>query len=730
MDYSNKENRLYCGEYELVFSDGAVRVFKNSECLYFNRRPCYVAVKDIGALSIFGEAPYETVTEENQIVTATGHYTGSNGSVFLICDRYCVIGDEIKIERDVKIEKKAERDLGFYTKIGFYMGASEQIEDYDYFSPGEWYRHNEYASDRSIGKNMSADYFWRKETYCGLPMFAMQNISSGETICFSRYASDVKLRTVDRGTDSENYIDPLANIGSLGISRPKPETFLYTYYGAALRKPIDVQVDGLSIDYVYPGGNGETPNADTFSFMRVNHPIEEGFVHRYSIMVSLGRYDSFQEMMKKTWRKVYERLKDEEADIDNRLLFENNMKLLKKVTNEYAEGVWGTPFAAQLPQFDPNSTSAEMGFVGQQTGIGYQLIRWGTLNNDSEAIMKGKGIIDFWVNKTMTDTGCPKVWYQLALEQFEPQPQFIRELGDGLEGILDAYVFMRKNGQKHQKWLDYCIKTADWLTKNQNADGSFYRSYNYDGSMCMDSKANTPCVVRFLSWLYFVTGNDSYKLAAQKAGEWAYENMYIKMEYRGGTCDNSDIMDKEAGLYAMFAFIALYDLTGENKWIEAAKGAADYVETFTYIWNYPIITYYPTMPFNTRHISGQSHIVVGIGAADMYMACGGYEFFRLYILTGDEHYLDYAQFIYMNSKQANDIDGSLGAAIPGLVHESGFFCEQIYHGNYHWLPWCTFVEVDPVSRMVDTFGKYEIAQARKIPYDELVRMNDEVKHRF
>ena len=196
-----------------------------------------------------------------------------------------------------------------------------------------------------------------------------------------------------------------------------------------------------------------------------------------------------------------------------------------------------------------------------------------------------------------------------------------------------------------------------------------------------------------------------------------------KMEYRGGTCDNADIQDKEAGIYALFAFLALYDLRGEDIWIEAACGAADYVETFTYMWNYPIATNFPTMPFNTHRISGQSHITVGSGAADVYMACGSYVYYRLYLITGDEHYRDYAEFIHLNTKQANDIDGSLGAAIPGLVHESGFFCEQLYQGNYHWLPWCTFVEVDPVSRMLDTFGVYEIADADKIPMEERQKMN-------
>lgn len=748
---------ISCGSYEVRFENGGVYVFKEDRCLYYNARPLYVSIKDISAVCVFKDVPYaETKKLSESKVEASGHFVSENGSEFLITDTYEIVaGSKTKgntaeenttgetndglgtasanvfvnvlglltIHRKVEVLKKAERDLGFQTKIGLWMKDSDNMDDYNFFSPGEWYKHNEFANENAMGRRTDLSYYWRKETYSGLPMFSMQHIESGETVCFSRLNADVKLGSVDR-VDSESYVDPKATIGALGVSKPNPEALLYTYYGAKLTKPIDAQTDGLSIDYIYPGTNGEMVMGwGNMNIKRVNHPVEVGFTHEYSIEVLFANYPSFQNMMKNTWRHVYPRLKDRLADISNEALFENNMKLFNKITNEYAPGVWGTPFAAQLPQFDPNSTSAEIGFVGQQTGIGYQLIRWGTLNGNAEAVKKGKGIVDFWVNKTMTETGCPKVWYQMGLDCFEPQPQFIRQLGDGLEGILDAYVFLHNEGEEKASWLDYLVKSADWLVKVQNEDGSFYRSYNYDGSMCMDSKANTPSIIRFLVEMYFVTKNEQYKETALKAGDWTYDNLYINMEYRGGTCDNQDILDKEAGIYALFAFLSLYDLNGDEKWVEASKGAADYVETYTYIWNFPVTTNFPTMPFNKNHISGQSHIVAGMGAADVYMACGGYVYYRLYLITGDEHYRDYAEFIYINSKQANDIDGSMGAAIPGLVHESGMFCEQLYQGNYHWLPWCTFVEVDPVSRMVDTFGVYEIADAEKLPMEKRQEMN-------
>ncbi len=723
-------NKIISKGYELRFENGGVSILKNNNCLYFNHRPVYVSVKTIGAVSIFKDIPYTEVCETEDSVKASALFTSVNGSRFQITDIYSIRGEDLVIQRKADILEKGEKDLGFQPKIGFWMQESDQMLDYNYFSPGEWYKHNEYASPAAQGHQSDASYYWRKETYSGLPMFSMQNIQTGETICLSRTAADVTLGTVDR-VASENYVDPKCTIGALGISQPKPEALLYTYYNADIRMPIDAQTDGLSIDYIYPGANGEIPGHHRgpiegkvpMSFMRTNHPIQPGFTHEYSVSVYLGQFDSYQEMMKDTWRHVYPRLKDDLADISNEVLFHNNMRLLSQVTNEYAPGVWGTPFAAQLPQFDPNSTSSEIGFVGQQTGIGYQLIRWGILENQEDAVIKGKGIIDFWVNKTMTETGCPKVWYQMAMDQFEPQPQWIREIGDGLEAILDAYVFLHNRGEEHDTWLTYCEKTADWLVANQNEDGSYYRSYNYDGSMCMDSKANTPSVIRFLIQMYFVLKKDVYKEAAIKAGDWTYDNLYINMEYRGGTCDNLDIQDKEAGIYALFAFLSLYDLTEDDRWVEACEGAADYVETFTYIWNFPVTTPYPAMPFNKNHISGQSHITVGPGSADVYMACGSYVYYRRYLITGVQHYLDYAEFVHLDSKQASDIDGSFGYEIPGLVHESGNFCEQIYRGNYHWLPWCTFVEVDPVSRMVDTFGCYEIAEAEKLPLEERKRRN-------
>ena len=76
------------------------------------------------------------------------------------------------------------------------------------------------------------------------------------------------------------------------------------------------------------------------------------------------------------------------------------------------------------------------------------------------------------------------------------------------------------------------------------------------------------------------------------------------------------------------------------------------------------------------------------------------------VYTDDEYYLNFAEFLSKNPQQANDVDGSVGYTIPGLCHEATFFFDQVLQGQFQGLPWCTYIEVDPIARMYDTFGVY------------------------
>ena len=138
------------------------------------------------------------------------------------------------------MRKRHEDDLGFQTKISFYQTASDELRDFDYFSPGQWYRNNEYAADFAPGKNLDLQYHWRKETYSGLPMFAMQSKTSGETIVLSRWAADATLPSLDRtATENYAYVDPkiryttdIRRIPSISVISADRATFPRGWRGA------------------------------------------------------------------------------------------------------------------------------------------------------------------------------------------------------------------------------------------------------------------------------------------------------------------------------------------------------------------------------------------------------------------------------------------------------------------------------------------------------------------
>jgi hypothetical protein len=668
--------RICAGKYTIKFQNGGIEVYKDDTMLYFNKRPMYAFIKTVLSITEFYDSAYDAVSEEDGKIIAAGILKSPTGSELAFTDTYETVDSCIKVSRTVTVLKNVD-DMGFASKISFVLAVSDNLLDYNYFAPANWYRQNEFTAPHVMGYDKNCEYFWRKEVNYTLPMFAVQNKESGEMIMLSRWAADIAERdhTFER---NEHIVDPKCNIGAIGISKPENKTLNYLYYGYPLRKEISTVRDGLTIDYVYPGVDGELPrlrgyNVDydmkTKTLTRTYHPMEAGFSHSFAIAVNFGQYEGFYPMMRDTWRTVYARLKDKVYEVDHELHFHNNMKALSKLTRRYGDS-WGLPFSCQLPQMDVNSVSFQFGFVGQQPGIGYQLIRYGDKENDPEAYNKGLNIVDFWVRTAMTDIGAPNVCYNPTINGFEPMPFWTRMIADGLENILDAYVYMKKKGIDKPGWLEFCRKAADWLVRIQNEDGSYYRAYNTsDGSMRMDSKANTISVVRFLIQFYLVTGEEKYKETALRAGEWAYDNTYRNMEYRGSTCDNADIIDNESGIYAMFGFLALYDLTGDDKWLEALIGAADYTETWTYVWSFPVRVLWPNHPFTKNSISGQSPVTIGGGGGDMYMAACAYIYYRLYVITGDEHYLDYAEFIHNNPRQANDIDGSFGYALPGLSHE-------------------------------------------------------------
>ena len=130
------------GDYQVTFEHGGVQVRKNGELLYFNARPVYVSVKTYGAINDFRDAAYDRVEERDGEVTGECLFVTKNGSEIAVRDTWSAAGGTLKIARVAEVRKSSGDDLGFQTKISFYQAVSDELRDFEYFSPGQWYLDN------------------------------------------------------------------------------------------------------------------------------------------------------------------------------------------------------------------------------------------------------------------------------------------------------------------------------------------------------------------------------------------------------------------------------------------------------------------------------------------------------------------------------------------------------------------------------------------------------------
>jgi hypothetical protein len=125
------------------------------------------------------------------------------------------------------------------------------------------------------------------------------------------------------------------------------------------------------------------------------------------------------------------------------------------------------------------------------------------------------------------------------------------------------------------------------------------------------------------------------------------------------------------------AFMALYEVTKQQKWLSHALSAADYTESWIWIWNVPLPGNVPDKQLRWRNgpmvgLQGITANGAGVGAGgDEYLDWAVSLYARAYKYSGDAHYLDVTRILLHNTKAkmatAKDTFDFVG---PGWEQES------------------------------------------------------------
>jgi hypothetical protein len=697
--------QLQSGSISMTVTPGQPVELKSKQLLARVDNPIAADVIDKSGIIHHVAGRYAAVREAAGHLVCTGALTCPGGSVLDFADEYAPAKADgiFRLIRKVTVRLASPADAGFRTEFVLHAGHAHDLSQVEPFVPGMWYCDAAHVPASGLISNPhQRDYLFREDRL-PLPLAMFREKSSG--LCATLIHDQPDGATFPGEYTARTVIDDRLKFASLGLR----------------------QEDGISVVLAYPGVEGDQTRMGRGRFQNHSaerfHPVRDGFSQTYRLLIHISRQPNFDDAMRDSWRTAFDAAAPPIVPIPMDRVYADSINLLDHFGGEY-HGVPGFPFAVGIPDGRIRDVSMQMGFVGEQIPCGYHLITAGFADDRPALVAKGERIVDFWAANTLTPAGVPRTWYDV-----DPQPHwrdyktFMRIATDGMEGMLQAWRRMQLNNRDKPQWLACCRSFGDWLVEHQNADGSYCRQYNFDGSILDPSKSAALHPVRFLVDLTHATGDAKFLVAAERAGRFALHDIGSNTNYFGGTADNADVKDKEAGWIALDSFLSLYESTGDRAWLAAAARAGTFTESWTYCWNIPIPADDPQVslpPMKTT--AGISLIATGHSGADVFLAFAPFAFYRLSLYTNDPHDAAMARVLLYDARQMVDVDGSLHYAVPGLMTEATNVAAPRGHGVGVWLPWCTAAVLDPMVQLQEVFGSMDLDTIDRMPIAQ--RMED------
>ena len=638
-------------------------------------------------------AAYQEAEKQNDRLVCKARIITDSGSDFEVTDIYTVAENEdrLRLSRVVDVMKASGKDHAFNSYFMVRNEVQQAITGCEYFIPSLIYKDESNLSESSIGADFTHDWILAREERMGLPLAMFRNKSSEVSVALADY--NLNPVTFKEEVGMDHLVNADMHFGSLGF-------YLASHSPALV--------------YCFPGSEGEHTYADGGGsherrWARRSHPVRVGVEHAYMLELQFKKEAAFPKALEEHWKATFNLYNPEVLEVDN----EDVMNYSLEVLDHYwlkDNNAPGFPFSVYLPSGEVNEISYSMGFVGMQIPCAYYLYRKGLETNNSIYTDKGEQILDFWAENSSAPNGMPRIWWDISPWNFFRNHNDLRNMQGGLEAMILAWSHAEKHfpGSK-TNWLDYCRRSADWMVSRQYADGSWDKAFDNGGTSIDSGKLLTSNLIRFLTYMYIVTKEECYKTAAVKAGEFCYREIHEPYKYVGSVIDNPYVKDRESGQKIIEAFLCLYDLTEDEKWLEGASQAAYYTVTYMYAWNIPAAGGNNLMAWDSKKTTvGITIISTGHSGADCGLSYNSFEYLRLYVLTGDEYFLHIARLLEKNTKQTMDYDGTLGYAYRGLQTEALRLVTRWGDGVNLWLPWVTASALDPLFKIRDAYGDMDI----------------------
>ena len=651
-------------------------------------------------------AGYKSVETGAGSITARAEIGYGSGVSFRVEDRWSVSGAVLTARRKVQVVGNAPGSA-FNSALMLATTPDTPAEGVEYFVPSVLYRGPGGNEGPEAGRAQRIAY---REDSMAATMVGL-SFKSGASITMLDPAPRGDTTYEDVGNRVTSVLlDDRIKFGAFG-SFPGVNggvEFGFWYPGSM---PAPVRAAAAPA----PGRGGAAGSRGQSQLLRRYHRIRDGYAHDYEIRFRFAQNETFPVLTKNAWRWAWQVLNPPvtylDVDLVRRVLLDHLADRVMTV-----EGRTGIPWIIQatsgLVWNRPDDMRCAMGFVGKNIEAADQLLR----ESDRDQSARGQrmrklglGIIDSFIRLVPMNPPAGEGFDLLTGEpaiSFPPSSWrgnlengyrlFLRAPSEDMVMLMHAYNREKSKGRDHPEWLRWCQQFADWLLPQQRPDGSFPRSWRPGTTTVVEpSGSSSYNPVPLLIMLSKATGpaGAKYMDAAVKAAEYVWTTYGERGYFVGGTMDNPNVVDKEAGMLSLEAFLALYEETKDRKWLSRAEVAANYAETYIWIWNVPM-----AVDASEGGLAWKKGVptvgLQGIGArpgggVDNYMDWSAPAYAKLYKYTKDTHYRDVALVLIHCTKAMLALPGrTYDLAGPGWQQEHWSVGNtRGYSSHRAWLPW-------------------------------------------
>ncbi len=221
----------------------------------------------------------------------------------------------------------------------------------------------------------------------------------------------------------------------------------------------------------------------------------------------------------------------------------------------------------------PDRNFFVLGWCGQAAACGYAFQVLAAELNDPNAMRMVQKSLDFVATTEFHDQGfC--TWYNADERQWirGGNPELLSQ-GQAMLNVANAIRQGRNNGLDVTRWEAFLRRACDFHAERILSDA--WRPVS----------TNEAFFIAPLCQAYRLFEIERYRDAAVKAGRiYASRHVNMREPYWGGTLDAS-CEDKEGAFAALQGFLALYELTGESKYLDWAAHAGDVALTYVVVWD-------------------------------------------------------------------------------------------------------------------------------------------------